>query len=680
MKIRILLSISGLIALSPFLILSHISYAQATILNWQKGVSIDSRSSDDFGSNTFKQSVGEALAMGANSISLIIPYYQSTVTSSDIQPGWNTPTDQALISAIGYVHSLGMRVDLKPHLQILSDPAAWRATIDASDRDSWYAAYENMLNHYANIARNYQVEQITIGTELITMASSWLHSDNTNRWNKIIDDMRGIYSGALTYSGDWGLSGWTDEKDGIKFWDKLDFIGISAYLPLSDNPNYTIADLEQSWSNWDTSQLKTLSDTYHKSIIFSEIGYRSVDGAMIRPARWQTDGAVDLKEQADGFQSLFEYWSKVPYFNGVSIWGWSSDPNAGGSNDNGYSPQHKPAENLIKQWFTTATASTPVPRSEDIIIHAKDIDATNIHGNWKLVSIPDAADTIALSNPNLGIPKVNQVPNPKDYIDFVFNAQANTPYHLWMRMKAQNDSYENDSVSVQFSDVTDSNLINSSNAWHVILEDKTGAGEQNWGWNDNLYDGLGPNIIFTTPGAHMIRIQTREDGIMIDQIVLSPMTYINSSPGLLKNDSTILSATTTPTPTPSLSPTPTITPTPSPTPTPTPTATPAPTPTTNSNKLSLWWPTNGATLNGTQPFKGLLENWNVNQYSMYWQVDGDRLNAMSDSNIDWPHKESVVDLSGWNWSAQNVYHLNFIAKGLDGNIIAQQQIEIHINH
>ena len=39
-----------------------------------------------------------------------------------------------------------------------------------------------------------------------------------------------------------------------------------------------------------------------------------------------------------------------------------------------------------------------------------------------------------------------------------------------------------------------------------------------------------------------MRIQVREDGLSIDQIVLSPTTYVTRSPGALKNDTTILTA------------------------------------------------------------------------------------------------------------------------------------------
>ena len=47
-------------------------------------------------------------------------------------------------------------------------------------------------------------------------------------------------------------------------------------------------------------------------------------------------------------------------------------------------------------------------------------------------------------------------------------------------------------------------------------------------------------IYFATTGVQRVRVQQREDGLSIDQIVLSPTTYRTTSPGLAKNDATIL--------------------------------------------------------------------------------------------------------------------------------------------
>jgi len=37
-----------------------------------------------------------------------------------------------------------------------------------------------------------------------------------------------------------------------------------------------------------------------------------------------------------------------------------------------------------------------------------------------------------------------------------------------------------------------------------------------------------------------LRIQVREDGLSIDQIVLSPQNYLTTAPGAVTNDATIL--------------------------------------------------------------------------------------------------------------------------------------------
>ena len=48
-------------------------------------------------------------------------------------------------------------------------------------------------------------------------------------------------------------------------------------------------------------------------------------------------------------------------------------------------------------------------------------------------------------------------------------------------------------------------------------------------------------IYFAESGSQTLRIQPREDGLSIDQIVLSPAAYLSSSPGAPKNDATVLS-------------------------------------------------------------------------------------------------------------------------------------------
>jgi regulation of enolase protein 1 (concanavalin A-like superfamily) len=187
----------------------------------------------------------------------------------------------------------------------------------------------------------------------------------------------------------------------------------------------------------------------------------------------------------------------------------------------------------------------------DIVLYAYDssgsgFNPTAISGEWTIQQATGAAGGWMVRDPDQGAAKVTTpAGDPPNYFELEFLAEANVPYHLWMRMKADNDSYQNDSVWVQFSDSVDTGghsvwRIGSTDATGVVLEDCSGCGEQGWGWNDNGYGTAATPVMFATSGWHTIRIQQREDGIAFDQIVLSNDRWANTAPGANKNDTTIL--------------------------------------------------------------------------------------------------------------------------------------------
>ena len=136
---------------------------------------------------------------------------------------------------------------------------------------------------------------------------------------------------------------------------------------------------------------------------------------------------------------------------------------------------------------------------------------------------------------------------PASYVELTFDAEAGKPYRLWIRGKAEGNFYGNDSVHVQFSgSVTSAGAatyrIGTTSSATFNLEACSGCGLSGWGWEDNGWGTgvLGPQIYFAATGTQRVRIQTREDGLSIDQIVLSAQTYLTTSPGATKNDTTIL--------------------------------------------------------------------------------------------------------------------------------------------
>jgi phosphatidylserine/phosphatidylglycerophosphate/cardiolipin synthase-like enzyme/regulation of enolase protein 1 (concanavalin A-like superfamily) len=204
--------------------------------------------------------------------------------------------------------------------------------------------------------------------------------------------------------------------------------------------------------------------------------------------------------------------------------------------------------------FTTGGTAPPPPTNGqtgpgDILLYASDGTITGT--NFSIVADASAAGGQRLWNKNLGAAKITTaLANPTSYYEITFTAIPGQPYRLWMRGRAENNTYSNDSVFVQFSDsVTSGGVatyrIGTTSAAEYNLEDCSGCGLAGWGWQDNGWGvGVnGPAIYFANSGTHTLRIQNREDGLSIDQILLSPSLYLNQSPGLLKNDTTIYAAT-----------------------------------------------------------------------------------------------------------------------------------------
>ena len=94
--------------------------------------------------------------------------------------------------------------------------------------------------------------------------------------------------------------------------------------------------------------------------------------------------------------------------------------------------------------------------------------------------------------------------------------------------------------------------------------------------------------------------------------------------------------------------------------------------------LSVWWPTEQAEITGLHAFKARLEGRSLTSYEMFWQVDGDRENAMYDSRADGGRKEAMVDVSRWNWRGRGPYAVTFVARDASRNVIAQRTVSIRI--
>jgi uncharacterized protein (TIGR03437 family) len=288
-------------------------------------------------------------ATHANWASVLVTWYQSNTLSTTIAANSSTPSDNAVIQAIQEFHSLGLKVTLKPHVDLSQDPNHWRGEINPADKDAWFASYTPFILKYAQIAEAQQVEGLVIGTELVMMSGS----NNQARWYAVIDAIRGVYHGLLTYAANatWAA----DEFTSVSFLDKLDLIGLDGYFPLTDHADPTLAELVAAWShNKDglniLAAVQNLHNAHQKPVIFTEIGYRSYPGTNIAPYSYSSNTAPpDLTEQSNCYEAFYEVWSQQSsWLKGVFWWAWSVPPP--GPNDTDYNPRGKPAEDVLRSW------------------------------------------------------------------------------------------------------------------------------------------------------------------------------------------------------------------------------------------------------------------------------------------------------------------------------------------
>ena len=184
---------------------------------------------------------------------------------------------------------------------------------------------------------------------------------------------------------------------------------------------------------------------------------------------------------------------------------------------------------------TTSAAGAP-PAASEIVL--KPSAAPVRAGRWTVGTDASAAGGALIRHPDRGAAKLSSpLRSPSNYFELTFSAKAGVPYRLWLHGRADGNSWANDSVFVQFSGSVSSSgtptyRIGTSSATEVNLEECRGCGLKGWTWQDNGWGrgALGPAIYFSSTGTQRIRVQTREDGLAVDRILLSPAAYLKTAP------------------------------------------------------------------------------------------------------------------------------------------------------
>jgi hypothetical protein len=258
---------------------------------------------------------------------------------------------RAVTRAIEQAHAQGLRVLLVPHLWV--EAGGWRGEIEfqtQAEWDRWAEVYRSFVLVWADVARDAEVELFSVGVEL----RSWVTTKQVQSFFPIIEAVRKVYPGALTYGANW------DDADKTPIWSSLDVIGINAFFPLAEREGARLPEL-YAHSESLVEGLAELSRDWDRGIVFTEVGYTARPDPALRPWEWPEDlGDVpyDPEAQADAYSALLAPMVDQEWFFGFFIWRVYADPfDASQEPEWGFSPLYKPAEGVVRAAFGTRFAA-----------------------------------------------------------------------------------------------------------------------------------------------------------------------------------------------------------------------------------------------------------------------------------------------------------------------------------
>ncbi len=306
-----------------------------------------------YGSAAFARSLDETRAMGGTWVALTPFGRVYDLAGRGVDLRFEAPFEEnraAVVASVRQAHARGLRVMLVPHLWVES--GEWRALIDPRTEAGWAAwaeSYGRFLETWAKVAAEAGVDLLSCGVEL----RSWVTSGHAPTFSALVRRIRAIYTGPLTYSANW------DDVDDTVILGELDVIGINAFYPLAEREGAALTELRTGGLRV-RDRVRALAATWHKPVLFTEIGYTTRPDPALRPWEWpdaMKGVRVDEPAQALAYHALVAPLLDEPSFLGFFVWRTYADPDdVSQEAEWGFSPRGKLAELVVRDAFAAPWA------------------------------------------------------------------------------------------------------------------------------------------------------------------------------------------------------------------------------------------------------------------------------------------------------------------------------------
>ena len=243
-------------------------------------------------------------------------------------------TDAEIVHAVRAAHGLGLKVCLKPVVNVAD--GTWRAHIGFFDQDvpgeptwsDWFEEYRRFIVHAAGIAEAEGCEMLCIGCEMVRADGQEAH------WRRLIAEVREVYRGPITYNCD------KYQEDRVTWWDAVDVISSSGYYPIDQ---------------WEAQldRIERAVASTGKPFFFMEAGCPSREGSPARPNDWSLAGAPSGDEQLRYYRAIFEAVRAREWVRGLMLWDWPATlyPLDEAAENDDYCPYGKPADAYMAEHY-----------------------------------------------------------------------------------------------------------------------------------------------------------------------------------------------------------------------------------------------------------------------------------------------------------------------------------------
>ncbi len=302
-----------------------------------------------------QQEIQAICDLGVNYVALIATVMQDSYQSTKMYHDFAfSPSDAELADAIRTFHAHGIKVMLKPMIEC--HDSVWRGSINFPPKQmmiqgietdywaAWFRNYSDCVAHYAQLAEDNDVELFCIGCELLGCEPQEAH------WPVVIERVRSIYHGPITYNADQYFPG----RLFVREWYKLlDVLGVSFYTGTprrNPTPDEIAADLRKSVEILEHDVVKALG----RPLLFAECGARSVENGTETPWRYDNDGSYDGMAQANYLEGVVKAFEGKPWWKGLMWWKWDEQQERPhynhASGDTGFTIKGKPAAETMRRW------------------------------------------------------------------------------------------------------------------------------------------------------------------------------------------------------------------------------------------------------------------------------------------------------------------------------------------